>query len=94
MSLVSTRWRGTAATGTSDVRSSSNPLLRVDCGDGDDHGGVVGTVDDLVVLAECDPVLDAHDDTDARIPRNKSVSNSPSAGVPTNERARIQSSHG
>ena len=51
-------------------------------------------LDGFVVLAEPHAVLDGHGDTEVRMPVNMSTSRSPGAGMPTNERARIQSSHG
>ena len=64
---------------------------------GDDDVGVVGASTRSSFLPNDDPVLDAHVSTHrhgSRMPANRSRSPSSSGIGPTNERARIQSSHG
>ena len=77
--------------------------LHLDERHGDDELGVVGPVDDLVLLADDDPVLDARRDRrsrplagDGRAHALEQVaSRSRRSGIgPTSDRARIQSSHG
>ncbi len=58
--------------------------------------GITGTDSNLVLLADDDPILNAHADASlpTSMPANRSCSSSDPGISPTSERAKIQSSHG
>ena len=63
----------------------------------DDHIGAVGALDRLVLLAERNAVLDAHESASTGVAQpgeQVGLELALGAGVPTSERARIQSSYG